>query len=472
MLCLMLAVGAHRIPSRSLATQLGWSAPLALVLAMALAVNFTLAISFLPVIAAILVWLMCTDNWTVRQGLTATAFTLAISLVISLPLLPGHLKAFGPQTVGGGSLPFPTPLSLVGQQLDLGSIAASPPQLGLWWGLTISAVVAATAIFARRSIDKTMLLSLMLGSTLLVLALIVIYGADDYLVFKWLALFVAVAIPIMTAGLVAQLAGNLRQSATVAAAVLSVSALAIASAAGYRVGNVVPEDLLALSGNAQLAEVDVLNVDLGSPYLDSIGGMLPPSREVRVVTQTYSPASPPIGDLFLIDSSAPAGREWADVQQLSGPFAIARLDLELSAGRVDFGADSRPSLSHLFGTWSVPEEPGAWSTPGTAYVVFDVANSLGEDSVTVTITGYPYAFADHPRSIDFLVNGEVALTVSSRSADEKSYRLTISRSEIARANGRVVVGIRSDEGLSPTEVGLADTRQLVFFLKSMDVEAG
>ncbi len=178
------------------------------------------------------------------------------------------------------------------------------------------------------------------------------------------------------------------------------------------------------------------------------------------------PASPPVGNQFLIAASS-APRNWTRVVPLNDLYSLATVNLTMGAGTTRFTAANPSSSGYLFGDWSIQEASGTWSDSGADYVVFDPASDLTGDGVEITIAGVHYAAPHHPRTLSILANGQVIDTVTSTSANLVSIHFRLSKARLASLDGRVAIEFSEDSPLSPASVGQGDPRKLVFQLTSV-----
>jgi hypothetical protein len=422
-------------------------------------------------IGALILWQLLRHGWR-ALGIAAVGGTaVAVVIALSIPLLRGYRRAFEAQSSGlaGAVVPFPSPTALLGQQIDLFS-SPEGMQLVVEWSIVLAATLAVVLPRVRKSLDFTMVLVVVLVSFATTLGLSFAYGPTNYIVHKSVATTISLAVPLVLATALVAAELTYKRPVRVATALFASSALVISSAFGYGVRIVIPQSLVSLQSDSRLASVPALNVDLDDTHLNSIGGLIPPSETVRVLGPTYADASPPVGDTYLIPTTSSDRRSWTSISPLNESFALATLDLTIGAGTVSFVDGDSAGRNLLFGSWSYPEVTGRWSSYRDAFIVFDADSSLGDGDIVVTLTGTHYADPTAHRTLTFTVNGVGIRTITSSKAEERSYRLVIPRELIV--DGRISIGLFSDQGLSPLALGGLDNRNLIFRATSMLVEAG
>jgi hypothetical protein len=278
---------------------------------------------------------------------------------------------------------------------------------------------------------------------------------------KWMALMVAIAMPLGLAYATAVLPalGRRPMSALQMVLVSSSAVLCLSSAAAVelRAGR----DLFSLQSSAALSELDDLNIRLGSLYECMIGALIVPARAVTVVEQTYAPASPPRGNAFLMRAGQADGLRHAALLRLNDTYVLATLDLTAPA-RIDFTGD-RSARTFLFGNWHPTNTEGTLSGPGDNYVVLDVPDALDGRDLRVSVFGEATA-----GGLVIFVNGEPMGQGQNTGAG--GLALDVPAQTVQAASGRLVINFQLGGSLLATGAA-PDPSQTGFRLDRLDIAA-
>jgi hypothetical protein len=305
----------------------------------------------------------------------------------------------------------------------------------------------------RSSLADGLLLAALIANGLVIALL---FGWTNYAMHKWMALMVAVAMPLALDYVTVSLSGLGRRVMTALQVVLvgasAVLCLGAASAVELRVGSA----LFALQQSPELAQLDDLNIHLGSLYESMIGALVVPARAVTVVEQTYAPASPPRGNAFLMRAGQADGLRHSALVPLNWAYVLATLDLG-APGTIDFIGDAT-ARTRLFGNWHASLADGALSGPGDNYVVLDIPDALRGKDVHLTITG------------DAVADGLIVLVNDRPMARASSFAVDVPADLIEAADGRLAINFRLGGPLLATGPA-ADGEQTGFRLTRLDLVA-
>lgn len=384
LLAVLLAVGAaDRGPGGRWATVV----VSAVVGAAALGMNPTLVVGSAPAAAAVLAGVL----WRRRgaPGAVPPADVLlaaAGAFVLSLPFLGGYISLGSSEAdgTGGFDVPFASPASLVALQRTLADGGR------LWaWALVVGVAAAAFVVLRLRRPGPWWPALVVAGVVANGGALVLAYGEDAYTVHKFLALAIALVMPLVLAGLVGRL--SLRRPGIALAGIGLVAAAASANAVvtADAVPVVVSDDLWDVARDPRVAELEEVNVRVSNIYEVPLLATLLENDSVVVTELTYAPSSPPRGEWAIIHSG------WWDlgpvdeVIDLSPTYQLVRFQLPtVAAGeRVDFGADAPGNASLLYGRWYRAADGDMRGAGREAWIAFALPEELVGQELELRLTG-------------------------------------------------------------------------------------
>ncbi len=303
-------------------------------------------------------------------------------------------------------------------------------------------------------------------------------GVTNYAAHKYTAIAIAVFLPLGFALLFTIRRSRIRKVVVPVVALATVSALVLAVLAGTTVVNrgtevsVLPRNLVALESNARLAKVSELNIEVTGYSPGLMAPLIVPSKRVTAVEPLVGFTSPPVGNLFLIDSGAVAGYPWKAITPLNSQYSTAKIDVALGAGSTSFAASNGPAERFLFGSWFPAEAAGTWATGNGSYLVFDPADALAGKNVTVTVTGVVHALGAAGRTLTMTANGAVVGTQHVTSDSPATLTFTVPSAAIAANGGRVALSFATDNALTLSSQRNLPSRQVGFQLQTLAVAAG
>ena len=298
---------------------------IALVASAALGSNATLVVGSAITVTAVGVWVIVRSGVSVRRRLPLLVAGLATTILVSLPLLPWYRKSFGIQSTGGEGtpVPFASPLAAIGQQVSLDAALPLAQALLSW---TLALLVLAALIWGRtthaprdRAVNTLVLTAIVANGALIALRL----GWDNYATHKWLALFIALAMPVFLTAAVARWGWVFGRARLPLLAALAFSSFLIALSAAVSVVHVMPRDLMNLAADERLTGLHPVNLRLGTSYENSLGALLVPATSVVVTEQTYADPTKASGDVFLLRRDAADAGDW-DLTELNETYAIGK----------------------------------------------------------------------------------------------------------------------------------------------------
>ena len=384
---------------------------IALVASAALGSNATLVVGSAITVTAVGVWVIVRSGVSVRRRLPLVLAGLAASILVSLPLLPWYRRSFGIQSTGGEGtpVPFASPLAAIGQQVSLDAALPLAQALLSW---TLALLVLAALIWGRsthaprgRAVNTLVLTAIVANGALIGLRL----GWDNYATHKWLALFIALAMPVFFTAAVARWGWVFGRARLPLLAALALSSFLIALSAAVSVAHVMPRDLMNLAADERLTGLDPVNLRLGSSYENSLGALLVPATSVVVTEQTYADPTKASGDVFLLRRDAADAGDW-DLTELNETYAIGKSRRPLESSRLVFNSMTPSSRQYLSGPWGAAEESGTWSSEESSVVTFNLPSDFPPGAVDIAVTSSVFATDSHPQSLAVVVNGKELLT--------------------------------------------------------------
>lgn len=302
-------------------------APCIILIAFALGANFTLAIGSVGAICGAILLITSyrepsheqnPDQLTPRTdesrrvslttrlsvGTILSLFLILIS-VTSLLNFSGYRRAIRIQTTGlaGINVPFPSPLGIFGLQTSAFEALSDGQNLVLWIAFGALVLTLSSRISGRKKVF------LLLSFTIVVANLLYIVRQTDitnYATHKYLTVVMVVFVPIASATLhdarisVARKQNHLSLGAWSTTMVLLVSSLTLYD--GKQVTNIVSSSVLNFSELEQLDPDTVVNLVAPNAVEAAVVSNEVPTRLVTT-NGTYAVASPPLGNLMLVESS-------------------------------------------------------------------------------------------------------------------------------------------------------------------------
>ena len=430
--CVFAVIVTSRRLSRRRGHQLGPSIIGGFVGAAAIGSNVTLVIGSGLSLMALTLWLLVKHQTPVRDGFWRGGLSAVVAAGLSIPMLGMYWWSLRVQTSGeqGSDLPLASPLAAIGLQSDLHAVGPLNQTLIAWIIVLVALFLIVGVRFAkhrRAGLADGLLLAALVANGLVIALLL---GWTNYAMHKWMALMVAVAMPLGLAYVTASLPAMGRRVMRALQAVLvsssAVLCLGAASAVELRAGR----DLFVLQQSPELAQLDDLNIHLGSLYESMIAALVVPPHAVTVVEQTYAPASPPRGNAFLMRAGQADGLRHSALVPLNEAYVLATLDLS-APGIIDF-IGNVTARTYLFGNWHASVAEGALSGPGDNYVVLDVPDTLRGKDVHLTITGNTVA-----DGLVVLVNDRPMEHASS-----ENFALDVPAALVEAAAGRLAINFR------------------------------
>jgi hypothetical protein len=293
-------------------------------------------------------------------------------------------------------------------------------------------------------------------------------GPDGYGTHKWLALALWVLAPFVLARLIEVIPSKQHWKVVAAGGLASVSAATCWAATGA-VAHIVPPELMALRNDERLEAADVVNIDLGNQYENSIAALVIDGPTV-VAGTSYAAPTPMEGDWLLIRASAAADTPADEVVPLNDAFVLVDTAFEIGVGEVRFDQSEPWTQMLLLGGWHQIGESGTWSSAARASLAFDVADELRGRDLVLTLTGTRYASADDPRTLTVVVVGAPSASATFAAGFEpKETTVVVPADVVDAAGGRVFVELRTPDLVSPSAFGSADTRELGYCLIALSV---
>ncbi|MDQ8699880.1 hypothetical protein [Hyphomicrobium sp. LHD-15] len=437
----------------------------------ALGSNFTLVIGSGIALAALVVWAaLHRAHYFTRLTKAAAVCALLIG-AICLPLLSWFKVSFAAQTTGvpGFNIPLASPLAIVGQQISLASVSEQSQTLLSWSVLLVivSAVLWIRAAYVRRASMLDFFVLAAATANILIIGLKL--GWSNYSVHKYLAVVIAVLMPLVLSYATSKLRGRARIAAIFTFVPLLISSLWISLQHGSSVQIVMSPDLVSLQNHPKLAEQDFVNIDLKNLHEDSFAALLSPSRSATILRSTYARPTPPNTGLFLIRSDKADADIYSNTVKLNDTYSLASIDLSLTDTKIEFNSKHPASRRFLFGNWHPLEEWGTWSGRKNNYVVFDLPPELQSRDFNMTVTGYAFSHVTTPQEIEVLVNDSPLGVQTYQNEGARTFTVSVPRQLTEASNGRVTVNFKSKRLMSPSEFGYADKRFLTFGLISLQV---
>lgn len=287
----------------------------------AVGANPPVALSAMPTITMLIVVFLVDSKSSLRQSIWTLTTILATAVVVNGLLVGRYATSWTQSTTGvaGNTLPIPSPIAALGQQV---SLDATPPlgQVGWSWALAFGAL-----FLMLRSLDasrRILFFTLAVTSTAATSVGLVMLkvGAENYAAGKLAVFLVVLITPLAIATVTVRLRSGTRLPWWPILA-LAVSSIVFATAAVRSVWIVVPRDLIALNENSVLATIPSLNVDLGNYYEDYLASLVVPTRRVTVVAVADQA---PAGNWWLIRSDRDMTNEWVEVVPLNSFYSLAR----------------------------------------------------------------------------------------------------------------------------------------------------
>jgi hypothetical protein len=398
------AVAAVAAPARSPRSV---AVVLAVLLAATLGSNASLVIGFAPLFAATLFWMLRRGGTPRRRSwgvLIGSGATLAVLMAAFVPWVLVSLRL---QTTGeaGDDTPLVSPIAFVGLQVSRDAAAPLAQSLVAWAVLTVALLllVRPSPALVRRHAPFAAVLT---AGLLSAVVLIVRWGPNSYIMFKWTLTAIAVVMPLVLAAAVARAAAHRpTRLPELRIGLLALAAVAFAisgstmrgSSAGAR-----PE-LLALADDVRLVNVGVLNIDTTDYAANSMAPLLVPSARVVVTRPTYADPEAPVGDFYLVhrDQVDDGGYELLDV--LPGRYALARRDVSVDTTEtLRVGTDSS-RRGVLVGSWVDLGTGRVWARSTVSWVVLDPAGPLSGADLRLTLRGLRLAPGQSPRSLEIRI---------------------------------------------------------------------
>ncbi|WP_147794110.1 hypothetical protein [Cellulomonas sp. Y8] len=359
----------------------------AVVGAAALGMNPTLVVGSAPAAAAVLLGVL----WRRRGEPGAVPpsdllLAAAGAFVLSLPFLGGYVSLGSSEAdgTGGFDVPFPSPASLIALQRHL----VTGSWTWAWVALLVAAAVGFVVLRLRRPGPWWPAL-VVLGVVANGVALVVVYHEDSYTVHKFLALAIALFVPLAFAGVVGRL--SLRGARTTLAGVglLAAAASVNAVATADAVPVVVTDDFWDIATDPRVAELDEVNVRVSDIYEVPLLATLLENDSVVVTELTYAPSHPPRGEWAIIHSGWWDLGPMDEVIDLSPTYQLVRFQLPtVAAGeRVDFGADAPGSSSLLYGRWYRAADGDMRAAGREAWIAFALPDELVGQELELRLTG-------------------------------------------------------------------------------------
>lgn len=444
----------------------------ALIWAAAVGSNFTLVIGSGLALAALLVWTMSQERDHFVGRMRVVGLSAGILAILSLPMLGMYVTSFSGQTTGeaGFDIPLVTPLAVIGQQASL-SGAATTSQALLSWGVVLLGLVA--TIWLRAGHDRRAAIfdfALLAAVVANVLVIGLKFGWVNYAVHKWIAVAVAIVVPLVLSYGVSLLGSRARAAATAVLTVLVLSSATISLGQGRSMSFVTRDDLLSLTASGALAAEPNLNLKLGHNVSESmIAALLVPSPSVVVTDRTYAQGDAPRGSRFLVRTDQLESAPYSEIVRLNDSYAVASLDLTLQAASVDFTTADPQAGRFLYGSWYAAEPGGTWSGQRDNYLVFDLPAGLRGHDVGLVITGHAFANDEASQEIEVLVNGSPMQDLVYPDDVGKLIELVVPAAASEATAGRITIDFRTFRALSPSAYGSADGRRLAFYITRLDI---
>ena len=250
----------------------------------AVASNPMLVMSLLIPVVLTLTWIYLRLNHGRRSHQWSLLFISAISMVVtSLPFIGRYLETWQVYSSGvyGYDLPLPLPLAVFGLQPAL-FLYWSSSLLVLVWVLFLSFVMIGIWNQKAPLLDRLVGLGAVTSVALTATILVVRSGALDYTTHKFVSLSLFLFSPFLLAGLVSAVRRHSRLVTTALVATMSVS-FVVSLISTSQVSIVVQRELLDLSENSALMDLEGLDIDLGNEYDDLVAALVVPVPKVQIV---------------------------------------------------------------------------------------------------------------------------------------------------------------------------------------------
>ncbi len=422
---------------------------------------------------ALALWLAHRTQTPWRLTLTRFAGAGVVATLFSIPAIDGYRISLREQTGGaqGYDIPLPSPLAAVGLQLDLNDVAGTGQTLVAWAMLATTLIVSTVLLARQRSYWVTVGLA---GAVIVNGALIMLKtSTDNYAAHKWEATVIAIVTPFLLARVVSLVPADRRRIAEAGLVVLAAASAVVSWRASDDVPIKVPLPVFELAESPLLADLDVVNVDLGDIYENSIAAMAVPSDQVVLSGDSYAEPTTPVGDLFVLDAGT--AQRWGAVETapLGADYVLASVDLTVTADMpVMFGSAHPESARFLYGRWHPPEPSGVWTKQRYNRLAFDVPPDLRDQDVDIILHGTRLAGPDMSRELIVRLgslDGTAILNKRFESTATRDVRMTVPRDVIEAGNGRIVLHLDTPAAIRANELGFDDNRVLGFLLERLTV---
>lgn len=447
--------------------------------AAALGANATVVLAASPSILAVCYWILRRGQVNPRHSAMRLGGVTAAAVAFSLPFVPWYLRSLALQVPGipglaiaedspfsglflqGSALGLPSPLAVVGLEPPHDpTVAASVAALMGW--VVLALFVSALYYYAYRAGRRPS--RTILGCLVVVvangMAIVMLDGLGGYGLYKWMAVVIPLAVPLVLARCIAALGAagvSPRWPARIAAGLVVVST-SLAVLGGWQIGirgYVASPDLLALATDPALESAQHVNIDTGNWKDDSMAAVIVPSGSLTVTRRTYPPGTAPSGNVHLVDGDeapGPSGRP-------AGTGGGSYLATERESPRLPFMIDFTSTATHdwvVAGDGYRPVGEGRVFTGEFSSIVVEGARTSGRGRSCIVIEGVPVADPDNVLQMHVRVDGVQQLVAEFSSAEQTRLAIPIPRGAPRDGSGRAVVEIETSAGYTRGSLGYPD----------------
>lgn len=436
--------------------------------AAALGSNLTLVAGSSVMLGAAFLWVFSKKPLPFRKRLDPAIFGVTLTVLLSVPLYNMYYTSFMLQTSGlpGFDIPFAGPLAMIGQQMSLGDVA-SEKQVLLSWCVVIAAALAVLWAHPSGRFRFPFDLIFLIATTANVLLIGLKLGWSNYSTHKWLAMFIAFAVPLLIAYGTSVLRGKSRIALIMLMFPFAVLSASFGLQYGFGIQYVISDDLLSLRDDEILSSQDSINVRLGDLRENSIAALVMPARTVIITERTYAAASVPSEGLSLVRRDRADAEKYPESILLNESYALIPTFLPLDGDSVAF--TTQGSRHFLFGGWHDTEGWGTWSGRGSNYVIFMLPEAYRGGDIMLTITGIAYVPSSMSQTVEIFINDELVATRQYPASDGNTFEIRVPERVLETRGGRVMVDFRVAQPYSPSQFGSADGRALGFGLSQLSI---
>jgi hypothetical protein len=399
--------------------------------------------------------------------LTRFAAAGGVATLLSIQAVEGYRESVRNQTGGaqGYDIPVPSPLAAIGLQFDLKDVAGTN-QVLVAWAMLAAALLVGTLVLGR---SRSYLVTFGVAGAIVINGALIMAKTDldNYAAHKWEAVVIAIIVPFFLARVVSLVPEDGRRIAGVALIVLAVGSAAVSWRAADDVPIRAPLPIFEFADNAALTDLDVVNVDLGDIYENSIAAMTVPSEQVVLAGDSYAEPTAPIGDHFVLGAATADAWGADQTTPLGADYVLASVDLTVEPDLpIVFGSDNPGSARFLYGRWHPLEPSGVWTERRYNRLVFDVPAIL---------LGTRLAGPELARELTVRLGGIDGQVIATQRFDDTSLidiQVTVPSDLIQAGNRRVVLHFDTPAAIRANELGFADNRTLGFLLAQLTVTSG